>query len=246
MSKSTGLTVKALRLYEQHGLIHPTRTPAGWRSYDKETIARLQKIQVLKRMGLRLAEIRDVLEEGVELDRLLRAQEAVLASQQAQLVSTLLAIRCALSQLEGGNALSVDDLINLLKETHAMSDQNWSEADRTLAEKHYSSSQLEQIVRHKQAPQFRDEIADIWDSLIRDIDAATGESPESPVGQELARRWRDASLAFHEGDKQLMAATENWYRDGYDDPTTADSMPFPRHIWEFADAAVKHLQKNEK
>ncbi|MEM6486587.1 MAG: MerR family transcriptional regulator [Pseudomonadota bacterium] len=246
VGKSTGLTIKALRLYERHGLIHPARTPAGWRSYDDKAIARLQKIQVLKRMGLRLAEMRDVLNDGVALHRLLRAQEVVLASRQLQLTSTLAAIRRALLQLESGEALSLDDLISLLKETHAMNEQNWSEADRKLADRHYSTSQLEQIVQHKQADQFDDEVADIWDSLIRDIDAAQGEPPDSPIAQELARRWRDASLAFHEGDEALMAITENWYRDGYADPATADSMPFPRHIWEFASSAVRCMQDNEQ
>ncbi|MEM6484462.1 MAG: MerR family transcriptional regulator [Pseudomonadota bacterium] len=55
ISNATGLSIKALRLYERHGLISPTRTPAGWRSYNEATIEQLHKIQLLKRIGLRCA-----------------------------------------------------------------------------------------------------------------------------------------------------------------------------------------------
>jgi DNA-binding transcriptional MerR regulator len=39
-----GVSAKALRLYEQHGLINPGRTAAGWRAYGPEVMARAAEI----------------------------------------------------------------------------------------------------------------------------------------------------------------------------------------------------------
>jgi DNA-binding transcriptional MerR regulator len=52
-----GVSVKALRLYEQRGLLTPLRTEAGWRTYGPDQIARLHQILALKRLGLPLARI---------------------------------------------------------------------------------------------------------------------------------------------------------------------------------------------
>jgi DNA-binding transcriptional MerR regulator len=52
-----GLTVRALRLYEQHGLITPRRTVKNWRCYGAGEIARLNEVLTLKRLGLSLSRI---------------------------------------------------------------------------------------------------------------------------------------------------------------------------------------------
>jgi len=40
-ARRLGLTVRALRVYERHGLVQPGRTAAGWRVYGPAEIARL-------------------------------------------------------------------------------------------------------------------------------------------------------------------------------------------------------------
>jgi DNA-binding transcriptional MerR regulator len=45
-----GLSKRALRLYEEHGLIRPRRTPKGWRLYGPGEIARLHEVLALKRI----------------------------------------------------------------------------------------------------------------------------------------------------------------------------------------------------
>src|SRR5262245_42520119 len=56
----TGLTVRALRVYEDYGLIAPKRTAGGWRWYGKAELVRLNTIGLLKTAGLTLAQIRQV------------------------------------------------------------------------------------------------------------------------------------------------------------------------------------------
>src|SRR5262245_36360175 len=73
----TGLTVRALRVYEDYGLIAPKRTAGGWRWYGKAELVRLNTIGLLKTAGLTLAQIRQVTmlnEQGPPLRHVLGMQ----------------------------------------------------------------------------------------------------------------------------------------------------------------------------
>ena len=62
LAKRARTTPKALRFYEQAGLLpEPDRTPAGYRDYDEAVVARLAFIKAAQAAGLTLAEIRDVI-----------------------------------------------------------------------------------------------------------------------------------------------------------------------------------------
>jgi DNA-binding transcriptional MerR regulator len=56
----TGLTVRALRVYENYGLIAPGRSAAGWRRYGPQELLKLNEIGLLKVLGLTLNQIRDL------------------------------------------------------------------------------------------------------------------------------------------------------------------------------------------
>ncbi|MFC4904146.1 MULTISPECIES: heavy metal-responsive transcriptional regulator [Kocuria] len=57
------MTTKALRFYEQQGLLPSVhRCPNGYRDYPPETVARLEFIRRSKVAGLTLAEIREILQ----------------------------------------------------------------------------------------------------------------------------------------------------------------------------------------
>ena len=60
-ARRTGLTVRALRVYERHGLIDPARSGKGWRCYGQRELQRLNVIVTLKALGLTLAQIRTLL-----------------------------------------------------------------------------------------------------------------------------------------------------------------------------------------
>lgn len=47
-----GVSIKALRLYERHGLVTPGRTPAGYRAYGPDDLARAADIAALRKLGL--------------------------------------------------------------------------------------------------------------------------------------------------------------------------------------------------
>ncbi|WP_214408604.1 MerR family transcriptional regulator [Sphaerisporangium fuscum] len=53
-----GATVKALRYYEEQGLLEPRRAPNGYREYDESAVARVRNIRLLLSVGLTGADVR--------------------------------------------------------------------------------------------------------------------------------------------------------------------------------------------
>ena len=63
-ARRTGLTVRALRVYERQKLLQPARSGNGWRLYGPEELIRLNTIVALKAFGLSLAQIRRLFGDG--------------------------------------------------------------------------------------------------------------------------------------------------------------------------------------
>jgi MerR family transcriptional regulator, copper efflux regulator len=62
LAAQTGYSVRTIRFYEQSGLLPaPSRTPAGYRSYDQDAVTRLRFVRSAQTLGLSLAEIAEVL-----------------------------------------------------------------------------------------------------------------------------------------------------------------------------------------
>ena len=62
LAAQTGYSVRTIRFYEQRGLLPaPSRTLAGYRSYDEDAVARLRFVRSAQALGLSLAEIAEVL-----------------------------------------------------------------------------------------------------------------------------------------------------------------------------------------
>ena len=63
LAEASGTTTKALRFYEEAGLLpSPERTSAGYRDYSPDIISRLAFIRRSQSAGLTLAQIREILE----------------------------------------------------------------------------------------------------------------------------------------------------------------------------------------
>ena len=113
----TGISVKALRLYEAQGLLAPVRTEKNWRLYGAGDIARLNEIMFLKQLGLSLSEIAKLLSgQTTDISRLLEMQE-VLQNNRLEQAERSLRLICSLrAKKSSGDGLSMDDLLELAKE----------------------------------------------------------------------------------------------------------------------------------
>lgn len=107
-ARRLGVSAKALRLYEQRGLIAPARTAAGWRAYGSADMERAADIVRLQALGLSLALVARVL-EGKDADHepLLAVHQAKLEAQARKLGTAIERVRAlraeqAASKGQGG------------------------------------------------------------------------------------------------------------------------------------------------
>ena len=71
-----GMHPQTLRIYEQRGLIEPTRSPKGTRLYSQEDVDRLRRIQELtSQLGMNLAGVERVFELETELEQMRRRMD---------------------------------------------------------------------------------------------------------------------------------------------------------------------------
>src|ERR1700722_7428611 len=105
-ARRLAVSPKALRLYEQHGLVKPVRSAKGWRAYGPEQIEALHKVIALKSMGFSLAQIGKLLKRGdLALATVLGAQETALVKESARAERALGLVRAARKTLAAGPAL---------------------------------------------------------------------------------------------------------------------------------------------
>lgn len=121
----TGLTIRALRVYERYGLIAPARTAGSWRQYGPAELMRLNTIRVLKAAGLTLAQIRASLREDDPPLMFLEAQvDRWKAKKEAAERGRRIA-EAAMQRIKDDQAPSIDELCELIR-SNDMSDDTSS------------------------------------------------------------------------------------------------------------------------
>ncbi|KUJ42963.1 MerR family transcriptional regulator [Streptomyces sp. NRRL F-5122] len=82
LARRTGLTVKTIRFYSDRGIVAPTdRSPAGYRRYKGDAVARLDLVRTLRDLGLDLPTIRRVVNRELALPEVAAAHAGALAVQ---------------------------------------------------------------------------------------------------------------------------------------------------------------------
>jgi|SRR5690349_5984150 len=115
-ARRTGLTVRALRVYERMKLLKPARSAKGWRLYGPDELIRLNTIIALKNFGLSLAQIRKLCSEGPPaLGQILDMQLKVWAARKLAADRVIEQIHAALARLQARTPLSIDQLCELLR-----------------------------------------------------------------------------------------------------------------------------------
>lgn len=89
LAKKAGVTPRTIRYYENLGLLKPSeRQGTGFRYYTESELAKLQKINCLKNLGLTLEGIVSVIDLYFEDSTELKAKRKVLEILQAHLQET--------------------------------------------------------------------------------------------------------------------------------------------------------------
>ncbi len=114
----SGLSIRALRLYEKYGLLSPRRTSKQWRLYGNDELTRLHEIIVLKSVGLSLRGIAELLGgQPADLGRILALQRDTLLNAKSRAEQGLAVIEALETKILSGKSASVDDLMSLPRKT---------------------------------------------------------------------------------------------------------------------------------
>src|SRR4051794_4809081 len=190
-----GLTVKALRVFERHGLVQAQRTAVGWRVYGPNELLRLHQIIWLKRLGLKLTQIGAILHgQSVDLDRLLALQEEVLLDRRRSIDQALRLIGKARAKLTLGESLSADELIALTKET-AMTREipDWVKNILPFVDRHLSEADKEELEKRYDV--------EAWRCLMAEAKSLLGTDPAGPAALALASKWKELTAALTGGNQ---------------------------------------------
>ena len=111
--RASGVTSRTLRHYEQLGLLLPSSTGAGGeRRYDAAGLLRLQRILVMRGLGLPLPRIAEVLEARSSEADALRAHVAALESERDKVERRINAVRASIAALETGRTLTMKQMFD--------------------------------------------------------------------------------------------------------------------------------------
>ncbi|WIJ25666.1 MerR family transcriptional regulator [Devosia sp. RR2S18] len=108
-----GVSTKALRLYEQRGLLSPVRTASGWRTYGPDEVARIAEIKTLRSLGLSLAAIERLLAgDGSDLAQALALHQERLEEEVRRTTGAIAAVRHIRAELAQGRTARVGELLH--------------------------------------------------------------------------------------------------------------------------------------
>jgi DNA-binding transcriptional MerR regulator len=237
LAERSGISVRALRLYEAEGLIKPVRTQAGRRVYQTGDVERLQQILLLKKAGCTLGQIGQLLDrQSFDPARLIDAQIAALELTERSLAQSLGLLRAARRRLSDGECLSVDALCDLIKMgEQSMSEENW----KPVLDRYYTAEEQDKWRKAKEAfgPKGEADYARQWADLVAEIEAAIAckVAPEDEHAQRLALRWYELQKPLVEKvGVEVWNKASRMYQEMDQWQTPQVQAPFSAAVYAFA------------
>jgi MerR family transcriptional regulator, thiopeptide resistance regulator len=113
IARLAGTTSRTLRHYGDVGLLQPSRTGSnGYRYYDETALVRLQRILLLRELGLGIPAIAEVLAGQQDSSQALQLHLEWLAGEKARLDRQIASVESTLRNLKGGKQLMAEDMFN--------------------------------------------------------------------------------------------------------------------------------------
>lgn len=89
VEKELNISRATVRFYEKEGLLVPSREENGYRDYSPEDVKRIKEIVILRKIGLSVNDIEDLLDGAAELSGVLNENIANLEKQMEELKGAL-------------------------------------------------------------------------------------------------------------------------------------------------------------
>jgi len=208
-AKLANVTVRTLHHYDRLGLLTPAlRSARGYRLYRMEDLAQLERILVLRYLGVPLKEIAALLATG-----------AVLRERRDGIDRVLKAIAAAQRQLETAKEPDWSLYKSILKEIHMQEYENWTAK--------YFSPEAQQAIeerKHLWSPELQAKTTADWKQMYADVESAIARcvAPTSDEGRALAARWAKLAGGFTGGNAAVVSGLRNLYADQANWPANLD------------------------
>ncbi|WP_440708013.1 MerR family transcriptional regulator [Herbiconiux sp. YIM B11900] len=186
VARLTGVTSRTLRHYAQLGLVEPVRVGAnGYRYYDQAALVRLQRVLLLRELGLGVPAIAEVLENSTDVPAALRRHLELLRAEQHRLGRQIASVQHTIETMEGGDDLMADTMFDGFDHTAHREEVT----ERWGADAYASSDAWWRAKSPAEKARWTDRLA----ALQRDWReaAARGSDPAGDEAQALAQRQYD-------------------------------------------------------
>ncbi|KQN84508.1 MerR family transcriptional regulator [Arthrobacter sp. Leaf69] len=113
IARTAGTTSRTLRHYDDIGLLKPSRTGGnGYRFYDQSTLVRLQRILLLRDLGLGLPAIAEILDHEPDVEQALGRHLDWLRQEQDRLARQIVSVRQTMEALKDGGQIMAEHMFD--------------------------------------------------------------------------------------------------------------------------------------
>jgi DNA-binding transcriptional MerR regulator len=113
VARMAGTTSRTLRHYDDIGLLKPSRVGSnGYRYYDGGSLLQLQRILLLRELGLGLPAIAEVFQQQTDTVHALTRHLEWLRREQERLSRQVRSVRQTIATVEGGGELMAEDMFD--------------------------------------------------------------------------------------------------------------------------------------
>lgn len=209
VSEITGVSIRALRYYDEIGLLKPTElTNSGYRLYDNEALEKLQEIMFFRELGIPLSEIKKIMEDpAYDKEQALSAQRNLLERKRNRLNGI---IELITDVMKGVNTMSFgafnnDDIEKMTDHTLAVMSE---EARRKQIEKYGGEERYRQYLADGFAnEQAVNNIIQWYGSKEKAVEAvlqSTGNAEDFRTGQDENQKiYRQFMIAKTENNSRM-------------------------------------------
>ncbi|MEE1621416.1 MerR family transcriptional regulator [Zafaria sp. Z1313] len=181
-----GTTSRTLRHYGDEGLLEPSRLGAnGYRYYGRDELVRLQRILLLRGLGLGLPAIREVLDRPDAVEDALEEHAARLRSERDRLARMIASVEKTITAVRHGGDIMAEDMFDGFDHTahRAEVEERWGREAYARGDAWWRGLDAGERAQWKARVS---RLSADWAAA-----AAAGIAPDSPEAQELARRHVD-------------------------------------------------------
>jgi DNA-binding transcriptional MerR regulator len=186
IARLAGTTSRTLRHYDDVGLVKPSRIgDNGYRYYDAEALVKLQRVLLLRELGLGIPAITEVLAGQRDDTVALRTHLEWLSQEQARLARQYASVERTITELEGGEKLMAEKMFEGFDHTQYKDEveQRWGTESYATSDAWWRSKSQHDKDDFMLAAA---ELIEAWKSV-----AASGVVPDGDEAQVVARRQYD-------------------------------------------------------